>query len=189
MKKNTTGFTLIELLIVIAIIGILAGIVLVSVNKARAKARDTVRLHNMNQIEIALEQYYLDNGSFPAYNTGAWEAEGCNPSGWGGYWDTSTVDSNGDGNKFIDFLKDPRYFPGGVPVDPLNTPGTCGYIFFVKEAGYSGCPIENGGFYLLGVVDMETSDGKYPNSPDFHCGSLFYNQYFDWFDGHFESEL
>ncbi|MDP2934739.1 MAG: type II secretion system protein [bacterium] len=61
MKRDKKGFTLIELLVVIAIIGILATIVLVSLNTARAKARDVRRIGDIRQIALALEMYYDDN--------------------------------------------------------------------------------------------------------------------------------
>ncbi len=61
--SSPKGFTLIELLVVIAIIGILATIVLVSLNSARTKARDTRRLSDMQQMSLAMEMYYDQNGS------------------------------------------------------------------------------------------------------------------------------
>lgn len=59
------GFTLIELLVVVAIIGVLATIILGSLNNARASARDAKRLSDIKTIQTALEIYYLDNGEYP----------------------------------------------------------------------------------------------------------------------------
>jgi prepilin-type N-terminal cleavage/methylation domain-containing protein len=81
MKKVISrGFTLIELLVVIAIIGILASIVLVSLNSARSKGKDTRILSDVNQIRTQLES---DNtsGIYPLYVTSASTATGVAPTG------------------------------------------------------------------------------------------------------------
>ena len=65
-KTGQRGFTLIELLVVIAIIGILATIVLVSLNSARQKARDTRRVSDLRQIQLGEEIYYNSNGTYAA---------------------------------------------------------------------------------------------------------------------------
>lgn len=68
-NKNQTGFTLIELLVVIAIIGLLASVVLLALNSARAKSRDAKRLADVRQLASAMELYFNDNSSYPTSNT------------------------------------------------------------------------------------------------------------------------
>lgn len=58
------GFTLIELLVVIAIIGVLASIVLVSLNTARKKARDARRIADLRSFQLAMEMYNDATGSY-----------------------------------------------------------------------------------------------------------------------------
>lgn len=76
-NKNQTGFTLIELLVVIAIIGLLASVVLLALNSARAKSRDAKRLADMRQIASALELYF--NDSVTGYPNSSGSATGAVP--------------------------------------------------------------------------------------------------------------
>ena len=62
MKK---GFTLVELMIVIAIIALLSGIILTSTTGSKAKSRDARRISDLNQIQLALEQYFDRCGQYP----------------------------------------------------------------------------------------------------------------------------
>ena len=64
MNKEQGGFTLIELLVVISIIGVLATIGMVSLNGARARARDARRRSDLRNIVLALEQYNSQYGTY-----------------------------------------------------------------------------------------------------------------------------
>jgi len=64
MKKYIKGFTLIELLVVIAIIGILASVVLVSLNSARQKGSTARIQEETAQVRTQLESDY-SNGVYP----------------------------------------------------------------------------------------------------------------------------
>lgn len=66
MKNNKAAFTLIELLVVIAIIGILSTLAVVSLQGARAKARDAKRITDIRQMQTALELYYTDWNEYPS---------------------------------------------------------------------------------------------------------------------------
>ena len=62
-KKN--GFTLIEIIIALFIIGLIVTLASISINKIREKGRDIKRVDNIKQIQLALEMYRRDVGSYP----------------------------------------------------------------------------------------------------------------------------
>lgn len=64
-KPLRYGFTLIEMLVVIAIIGILAGILIPVLAGAREKGRQTSCMSNQHQLAVATTMYGSDNERYP----------------------------------------------------------------------------------------------------------------------------
>ncbi len=122
------GFTLIELLVVIAIIGLLSSVVMASLNTARAKARDSKRLADLHQIELALGAYYADTGSYPVTTSQWWG--NCDITATWGSGNHPTSGANG----WIPNLA-PQYIPE-LPTDPKPSTNAC-YLYHSDGKNYS----------------------------------------------------
>lgn len=172
---RSKGFTLIELLVVIAIISLLASVLLASLTTARAKARDATRLSDMHQMEIALELYFTTYGTYPnsdSLGTGGWDVSG------DGTFITPLV-----AGKFLNSnLHDPT-----PAMDALINIGdgriNGNYRYYFYNAGSGGCDASRGRFYVLGVVDMETSGRPHPASPGWSCPGRNWGAEDDWVTG------
>lgn len=140
-KFKQKGFTLIELLVVIAIIGLLSSVVLASLNNARSNARDTRRLSDMKQIQIALELYYDDNGLYPG--TASWVHNCGGNSSWSNLFDTALS----------------PYLPE-APNDPLSPDNNWPLCFYYKLGDYSQCSGTDHSYTILFATETSVFDLK-----------------------------
>ena len=171
---NNQGFTLIELLVVIAIIGLLSSVVLASLNTARIKARDAVRLSDMRQIQLALALYYDSNNAYPSNSDN--DCSG---------WDAGFNGGPGSGDPFIKPLEDNNFIPK-TPGDSIATSNCGGYSYYRYNAGSYACDSSRGAYFVLGVRNMEDSGRPHPSSPGWSCPSRDWQSEFDWVIGGFE---
>ncbi len=182
----SAGFTLIEILVSISIIALLSSVILSSVNSARKNARDSKRISSIRELQTGLELYFTTAQHYPDADTDN-EYQIDMQSGDG----TNVWDTPYDGD-FLTSLVTAKYMQGHV-FDPIGTVGDTSQLnlrYYRFPAGSMGCPPERGPFYVLGVSDMEVSNGAHQLSPGWSCpGGTDFNAdgLFEFVVGKFES--
>ena len=152
MHKRQRGFTIVELLIVIVVIAILAAIIIVAYNGVQNRASDSRRLHDMQEIQSAIEAYKTTTGTFPPVTPANQEPLG---------YEASFVTGS-----FLDTLK-ANGIVKQIPVDPINN-STYYYRYYVYAAGQYGCPASRGIYYILEIVKFQSKSGM-GQGPGFSC--------------------
>lgn len=121
------GFTLVELMVAIGIIGILSTIVYASFGDSRKIARDNIRKTDLKNLQVAIELFKAQNGTYPAQGCGTpgvqFAGPGTHPS-WGCTAEQYIV------GLIPDFIAE-------LPIDPSREyENGVGYIYSSDGASY-----------------------------------------------------
>lgn len=164
MKKTSQGgFTLIELLVVIAIIGILASVVLASLNTARNKGADAATKSQMSSARAQAELFYDSNGN--SYDAGTAASDVCNASG-------VAAGVNGINGLVLAATKSAGGSTATLNVDSATTASaTTGLCNSVATTWAAEVPLKTGGFFCIdstGKAQVNAAVGL-ANGTDYGC--------------------
>jgi len=122
---------LIELLVVIAIIGLLSSVVLVSMQGARASARDAVRKQDIKNLQTAVELYYAKYEVYPSTGNVLWSEGNCT-----NFPETVIKPDYSGANAYIPNLA--PEFVGRLPGDPtVNSIQKRCYVYVSNGTNYT----------------------------------------------------
>jgi prepilin-type N-terminal cleavage/methylation domain-containing protein/prepilin-type processing-associated H-X9-DG protein len=120
-SRQRRAFTLIELLLVLAIIGILLGLLLAAVQRVRAAADRIACANNLHQIGLALHNYHDVNQRLPPGWNNQWPFTSPTlPPGWTFSWRGMLLPYLEDDNKWSQALALEQF---GSPPPPADWPG------------------------------------------------------------------
>lgn len=65
-RRQRSAFSLLELLAVVTILGVIAAIILYRIVGTTDQAKEKVQLHQIAELNMAIEHYYMDNEAWPS---------------------------------------------------------------------------------------------------------------------------
>lgn len=134
LRRPDAGFTIIELIIVIAIIGILAGMALPRLIDAPRRAQEAVLKTNLRAMRDAINQFHADQGHYPPSLEALVEGQ---------YLRTVPVDPITKSNEtwLVEYEEfDPDYFPAETDQPETGEPGIMDVFSGAEALSLDGTP-------------------------------------------------
>lgn len=138
-SPSSRGFTIVELLIVIVVIAILAAIVVVAYNGIQERARNSIRIGDINSARRIVEAYNAQNGEYPRTTN--------NPKANWRAADVRTDDNCTNGSSQADWIPGVANLPQSNPTGGTGVDDITGCYLYVS----------NGQEYVISAWNMVSS--------------------------------